>query len=285
MALASGETAQVEVRFASLPPQEEWLASCGADVVQIEVKDVGRFRVGGGREIVIDPVPGVSERNLRIFLLGSAMGALLHQRGLLALHANAVVIDGCAIAFIGRSGAGKSTLAAWFQDRGHPMLADDVCAVRDPQSAAPVVVPGVPRLRLWKDALDRTGRSSSDFDRSFDGFDKFDVPASESGRTAPAALAACYWLDEPDGPTPLQIERVTGAKAVEILIANTYRGAIVPLLGKTAPHLRSCLNLARLVPMHRIARHKDHAQFDAVAAELESHVRELLGEKSIAAAG
>ena len=79
------------------------------------------------RKLSADNVP---DANIRLYLLGSAMGVLLHQRGLLPLHANAVEIDGKAFAFMGASGSGKSTLAAWFHDHGYRIIADDVCAVR-----------------------------------------------------------------------------------------------------------------------------------------------------------
>ena len=69
------------------------------------------------------------------------MGAALHQRGILPLHANAVEIDHRAVAFMGASGAGKSTLAAWFHDQGYPILADDVCVIRADDGAARSPIP------------------------------------------------------------------------------------------------------------------------------------------------
>ena len=107
--------------------------------------DAGRYRIAGGREIIIEPNAGAPDRNVRLFLLGSAFGALLHQRGLLPLHANAVEIDGKAVAFMGPSGAGKSTLAAWFHDRGHRVIADDVCVVGLDTDGRPYAAPGLPR--------------------------------------------------------------------------------------------------------------------------------------------
>ena len=78
----------------------------------LTIPDVAHFSITGGNEIVVEPGSEVPERNVRLFLLGSAFGALLHQRGLLPLHANAIEVDGRAVAFMGKSGAGKSTLAA-----------------------------------------------------------------------------------------------------------------------------------------------------------------------------
>src|SRR5690242_18684681 len=65
------------------------------------VPKVGRYRIQSGSSITVETHPGVPDRNVRLFLLGSAFGALLHQRGMLPLHANAIEIGGKAIAFMG----------------------------------------------------------------------------------------------------------------------------------------------------------------------------------------
>src|SRR3989454_2089338 len=54
------------------------------------------FRSREGREIVVEPAPGVDAGTLRLFLLGPVRAVLLHQRGFLVLHASAVVLDGGA---------------------------------------------------------------------------------------------------------------------------------------------------------------------------------------------
>jgi hypothetical protein len=84
----------------------------------LDVNKVARYRIDDGRRITVEPYPTGSERHIRLYLLGSALGALLHQRRLLPLHANAMDFGGRAVAFMGASGAGKSTMAAWFHDRG-----------------------------------------------------------------------------------------------------------------------------------------------------------------------
>ena len=64
--------------------------------------------------------------DIRVFLLGSCLGALLHQRGVLALHASAIETDQGAVLFMGDSGMGKSTTLQAFIKRGYKMLADDI---------------------------------------------------------------------------------------------------------------------------------------------------------------
>jgi hypothetical protein len=248
---------------------------CEDGATLLTVTDVGRFLIRDGREIVID-APDAPERNVRLFLLGSAFGALLHQRGLMPLHANAVVIEDRAFAFCGHSGAGKSTMAAWFHDRGAPILADDVCVIGFDGDGAPQAYPGIPRLRLWRQALVETGRLADDFERSFDALDKYDVPVSSQNRPDPAPLAAIYLLDR--GAPVLEagtIERLTGVAAVETLVSNTYRGAYLRTIGGTGAHLSACARIARSVPVFRAARLWGFDAFDAEAQRLEAHARSL----------
>lgn len=246
------------------------------DEALLVIPPAGRFLARGGRELVVEPFDGVSPRNLRLYLLGSAFGAILHQRVLLPLHANAVVVEGRAIGFMGHPGAGKSTLAAWFHDRGFDVLADDVCVVTPGPGAAPLAHAGIPRLRLWREALERGGREASDYERSFDDMDKYTVP-TDLERALPAVpLSHLYLLEKAEGEA--SIERLEGSAAVEAMIANTYRGAYVRLMGTTRQHLLACAELARTVPVFRARRRWGYDAFDAEGAALEAHARRVISE-------
>ena len=225
----------------------------------IGIAGVARYSIRGGTEINVAPDPRAASANVRLFLLGSAMGMLLHQRGLLPLHANAVVIDDRAYAFLGRSGAGKSTLAAWFHDRGFAVLSDDVCAIRFDGQGGALISAGLPRLRLWRDALIDSGRDPDDHPASFSGdpeYDKFDVRLAHRGAAALplAGIVALRW-SEIDS-----LEKLSGLAAVEALIANTYRGAYVSLLGQQRDHLQACVRLSRYVPVLAFDRTKGSDQ-------------------------
>jgi hypothetical protein len=220
--------------------------------------NIGRYRIAGGCEIVVEAEPGVPERNVRLFLLGSAFGALLHQRGLLPLHANAVEIGGKAVAFMGPSGEGKSTLAAAFHDRGHRILADDVCVIDLEGGRQPLVRPGLPRLRLWRDSIEQSGRDAAHYDRSYAGdetFEKYDVPLGRSSAvTGPVELAAIYLLAR---DAKLEIAPLTGLPAAEAVFANTYRGAFVSTAKREHSHWAACVRLVQSVPVYRFSRPRD----------------------------
>ena len=233
---------------------------------------VAAYWVSGGSRILVDPDAKAPQRNVRLYLLGSAMGMLLHQRGLLPLHANAIEIDSHAIAFMGPSGAGKSTLAAWFHDHGYRVLSDDVCAVGFEQGLA-VVRPGLSRLRLWDDALAVTGRDEAGFARSFAGdedYRKFDVPIAVEEDDASLTLAAVYVLERGDN---LDVIPLHGAEAIEAVFANTYRGQFVHGAGASRTHWEACVMLVRTVKVFRLTRPWGHDLLDDQIAQIQEHVR------------
>jgi hypothetical protein len=224
------------------------------EALLLTIPNVARYRVEAGAEIIVDAGKDVPERNVRLFLLGSAFGALLHQRGLLPLHANAVEIDGRAVAFMGASGAGKSTLAAWFHDRGFPILADDVCVLRFESNGEPVTQPGLPRLRLWEEVLKATGREASHFPRSYSGdesFNKYDVSARANAAREPRALVAAFLLERGES---FGVEPLNGVSAVQAVFDNTYRGRFLDHTRGHGEHWAKAVQLVRTVPIYRVTR-------------------------------
>lgn len=273
-----GGAADVLIGLGTIPSQPDAPAGLHieGDEALLVIPLAGRFLARGGREMVVEPAAGVSARNLRLFLLGSAFASILHQRGLLPLHANAVVVEGRAIGFMGHPGAGKSTLAAWFHDRGFDVLADDVCVVTAGSNGTPLAHPGIPRLRLWREALEAGGRDASAYERSFDDMDKYTVP-TDLEQTLPAVpLSHLYLLEKAEGEP--SIVRLEGSAAVEAMIANTYRGAYVRPMGRTRQHLLACAELARTVPVYRARRRWGYDSFDVEGAALEAHARRLILE-------
>jgi hypothetical protein len=249
------------------------------EAIRLVIPKVASYLITGGREIVIDPVPGCSERNIRLFLLGSALGGILHQRGLLPLHANAIEIDGRAVAFMGHSGAGKSTMAAWFLDRGSRVLADDVCVVTMDESGRPFAHRGIPRLRLWREAIEVSGRAVEDYELSFDDMDKYNVPTPRPDDAGPLPLDHVYLLRKAEGGAS-GIRRLEGVEAVDALVANTYRGGYVGRIGATRQHLTACLELVRKVPVFAATRIWGFAGFDEQAAALEAHARAQIAARA-----
>ena len=145
----------------------------------LEIPRVARFEVAQGTEIRADPVPGIDPESVRLFLLGSAFGALLFQRGHLVLHGNAIEVDGRCMVCAGASGAGKSTLAAAFARRRYPVV---------PVDARGAALPGLPRIKLWQDAAEWLGIETAGVRRIRPEMAKFNMPLAADGKAAPAPV-------------------------------------------------------------------------------------------------
>lgn len=244
------------------------------------VDNVATYRVPDGTTIEVAIEPGSLSGQVRLFLLGSATGMLLYRRGELPLHANALGVHEQAWAFFGPSGSGKSTLAAWMARQGHKLLADDVCVVRSEPNRPPVVAAGVPRLRLWEDAALREGLDPAGLQPSFPGdpdYRKFDVTLgnSHSAEALPLAMLCLLDVGAEWSVTPL-----IGAAAVEALFANSYRGEMLTALGDPERHWRTCVELARNVPMFRYCRTMDYNAIDREnAAAMERIGSFMMGDR------
>lgn len=119
------------------------IAVSDADTL-LNIPEVARFRVRNGREIRIDAEPDAHPVTVSNYLFGSAISALLYQRGMLLLHGAAFIDGEATVICIGESGAGKSTLAHALLLRGATVLADDIVALSDDGQ----VLPGLNRIKV-----------------------------------------------------------------------------------------------------------------------------------------
>jgi hypothetical protein len=153
------------------------------------------------------------------------------------------------------------------------VLADDVCVVGFDGDGGALAFPGIPRLRLWREALEASGRRTGDYGRSFDEMDKYDVPTQPESALRPLPLSAIYLLRQAEGDDESSIVRLSGVEMVEALVSNTYRGSYLKTIGRTGEHLAACLRVGRRVPVFRAERAWGFERFDEQARFLEAHAR------------
>ncbi|MCP5052924.1 MAG: hypothetical protein GY940_37495 [bacterium] len=238
------------------------------------VDDVARYHVSNGNRIHIDThdSPGVRDSEVRLFLLGSAFGALFHQRGMLPLHAGAVKAGDRCVLFCGNSGSGKSTTAKALMERGYPLLTDDICVIsmEHPQyPGVPVAFPGYPQLKLWEDALEKMGNDFSGYHRVRRLIDKYAVPTPGSFIHYPQPIKQIYFLS-PWEKEQIEISPVTGMKKFNALKRHTYRFQLLEGLGKGGHHFQSTAMVGRHVSTSRVRRPKDLFLLDQLIDALET---------------
>jgi hypothetical protein len=219
----------------------------------LHVDHVACYYVQDGRRVTVMPETGVGADEILLFLMGSAMGALLHQRNVLVLHAGAIAVNGKSVVFSGPSGIGKSTLAAGFHQRGYPFLADDVCAIMT-VNGHPAVIPGFPRLKLWADVLKKLNTDKDELKSVRWGKDleKYFLPV-ESIQDTPVPLKSVFVL-ETTNTDKMEITALKGAEKIDPLIDNTYRLHFLEGLGGKKDHFKQCATVAAKVAVYRTVR-------------------------------
>lgn len=269
--LRSSRTGDVRVRYGSVPnpsiPGALFEAAPGRALFRFD--SVARYSVTDGHDVTIDPARNASHREIRACLFNAAFAALLHQRGVLALHAAAVSVGHRAVLFAGPSGAGKSTLLAALVARGYRMLSDDVAAITLDGAGNPIVHPGVPQMRLWSDAATRVGVDIASLETVELSGAKYIVPAPRHllGRSQP--LDVIYVLEAHDTPE-LRIEPFTGAARFEALRRHTYGRRIMYGLANEVPHFMLTTAVAHRVPILSVKRPRTLDVLDELADRVET---------------
>ncbi len=216
------------------------------------VPGIARFYITNGDSVHVDPEKGASEQSIRLYLLGTCIGALMHQRKRLVIHGNAVRIGNESVIFAGVSGNGKSTLAAALYQRGYQLLTDDL-AVLDENCC---VQPAYPQIKIWQDTADKLGIDTSQLQRIRLQIKKYAYPL-ESHQFCNAALPvkSIYILSTHNRET-VDISPIVGMNKFVPLKNQTYRGGHLEGLGLKPQHLKHCAQLANRASVTKITRPK-----------------------------
>lgn len=239
-----------------------------ADRVLLRIDSAGRYLVAAGREILVDARPDADDADVRLYLLGPALGALLHQRGLLPLHGSAIETPRGAAIFIGPSGHGKSTLAGLFYRRGYRVLADEIAAVNT-EGDGPVLFPGSPCVCLMPDSLARLEMQTRGILRVQPGPEKYRVAVGSQSRAKPVPVQAVYVLSL-DGGTGPELKPLAGFAAARALSRNTYHFRLMRAMGaRGARHFQQVCALAQRVRIVQLTRCRGRWELNALAEVLE----------------
>jgi hypothetical protein len=240
----------------------------------LKIPGAGRYLISGGRDLLIEPEADADPSYVRLFILGSALGLLCQQRGLLPLHASAIELAGQAIAFVGDQGQGKSTLAAHCLAYAPArLLADDTLVVSFDPGGRPLAQPGLPSVKLWRDALSALGRSTDGLRPDWLRADKFHLPVADRLARAAAPLTRVYVLHEDADAGQGRIESMAGAVAAAALIAHTYRVEYLDATEQRRDHFVASTRLAGRVSVCRLKRRRDLTGLPATVAAIVTDLR------------
>ncbi|CAN7294541.1 aldolase [Paenibacillus sp. LjRoot56] len=223
------------------------------DKVIFRVYDTAIFLIQDGNRITISPVNHAEESKIRLYLLGTCMGAILMQRRILPLHGSAIAIDGKAYAIVGHSGAGKSTLASAFINHGYSLLSDDVIPITFDSSDKPMVTPAYPQQKLWQESLTHFGMEASHYDPIFQRETKYTIPVPANFTTETLPLAAVFELVKYDGEQ-VSIQQIPKLTGLSRLFYHTYRQSFLAPLGLMDWHFTTSARMVEHMDIYQLNR-------------------------------
>jgi hypothetical protein len=235
----------------------------------LDIEEVAKYFITDGTKILIERYPEGDDDSIILYLLGSAMGALLHQRGMLPLHGSAIEFNGKSIVFTGPSGIGKSTIAGTFHKHNYCILADDVCVLAFNHEGSPVVLPGYPYLKLWSDSAQILGQDVSRLRKVLPDMNKHKVPLLNSFCQTPVPLSRVYLLDSSENGKP-SIETIQGAAKLSVLLENTYRSNFLLGIGGLQSHFQKCAEVANRIVIKKVIRSDCNFILEELIERLES---------------
>ncbi|MEI4828878.1 aldolase [Bacillus sp. FJAT-53711] len=223
------------------------------NLVMFQIPNTATFCIQDGEKIIVSPIKGSDEDKIRLYILGTCIGALLMQRRILPLHGSVVAINEKAYAFIGDSGAGKSTLASAFLSRGYQLLSDDVIAVTLSQDNIPFVTPSYPQQKLWQESLDKFGMETAHYRPLFERETKFAVPVPFNFLNEQLPLAGVFELVKADKEN-VGLRRIEGLDRLRTLFHHTYRNSLIPRLDLMEWHFTNSTSIVNKIDMFQLWR-------------------------------
>lgn len=239
--------------------------------VLINTYSVAKILVSDGKTMIVEPRKGALDIEIRLLLFGWGMGALLHQRKFLPLHAGVISTGDECVVFCAQSGTGKSTLLSAFLKKGYQLIDDNIAAIRMNNGSA-FVWPGYPEIKLMNDAL--THLKDEPFPvrgqvlrRSL----KFAVNVSSQFYDSPSPVKKIYVIKRDD--SILKVNQLKGGTLFHSLAENTFCLQYAKGMGIVAENFNLIRCLAECAPVCEVRYSTQFVSPDNLAEALEKDFR------------
>lgn len=219
-------------------------------------------------EIIINPKTGLNLNFLKFLLFGYVFAILLHLRGRLVLHANAINMNNTAIVISGVSGIGKSTISFAFHQKGYKLLCDDVLSIKIGKKCQ-TVYPGFPRIKLWPDVIQNFEEDPGMIPKIHNKTSKRFYNISGNFSDIEKQIKTIYFIKETGN---IGIEKIKPQKAIIELIKGSY---CFKLLNKSelSENLRQCSAIVNKVPVKILEIEKSYKNLNKLVEIIEKDIQ------------
>lgn len=241
-----------------------WQSAPGQTLLTID--NVARYLVNHNDEIIIEPEPSTKESDIRVYLLGSVLGVILHAKEILVLHSSVIQTKKGAVLFMGKSRAGKSTLLGTFLKRGYSMLADDKAGIIVDENGVAQALSAFPMARITKETVNSINFPADEKYYNPD-LRKYFFPV-ESFCREPQKIYAAYSINA-NNQAEIKLAKLESFELFEILTRHIYRRRFVNLPEVKKVNFNTLGVLAKQAKITKVIRPDDVSRIEELANIIE----------------
>ncbi|MDD4083543.1 MAG: hypothetical protein WC162_02065 [Sphaerochaetaceae bacterium] len=188
------------------------------DTIYVDAPSIARYFVKNKSDVVVEPYLDSDETLIGLFFVHLVMVFIVKEKDQLLFHGSALTLPASSASCIllGSKGAGKSTLAAALTKLGCKVLCDDLIQVIQ----GPVVQPGIPIIKLFKDSYKAITKKEDVENVQFDGQGKIHVQVNHT--IQPSSLRTICIIEKKD-ISKIEIKEITGGQKLQNIIPHIIK--------------------------------------------------------------
>ena len=212
----------------------------------LQIENVAFYKIQNGAQIYVCPHPISDPDSIQLFLNGSVLGAVLHQRGIMPFHGSSFIFKNQGVLICGNSGVGKSSVVAAFcQDEGR-LVNDDITPICFDKEHI-MMIPLSTKVKLWDDAISLLQLDKTDLKKIRPSLNKYYVPEITREENIQPLLHTLIVL-RTHNQSHFEIKRPQGIERFNYLRHNIYRKVYLKGMPQTEKkYFRQLLTAANLL--------------------------------------
>jgi len=230
------------------------------------------FIIKNCEEIIINPQTGLKESFLRLLFLGYVLPILLHLKGRLVLHANAVTMNDGAVVLLGNSGVGKSTISLALHKKGYYLLSDDVLSIKVNGENYQTVYPGFPRIKLFPKVIKKMKENPESMPNINFYNDKRSYNVLDNFFNVKKSLKAIYSIKK---GSETVIDQINSHEALMELIRSSYCFKFFEK-NELSENLKQCSTVINNVPMKRLKVKHSFKELNNLVEIIENELNDII---------
>lgn len=235
------------------------------------IENVGRYQITNGNKITIEYLPNTDLEEIRKYILGSALGLLLFQRNIIALHGSSIVINNNAIIISGNIGAGKTSTTLSLVNKGYSFLTDDVASVIKDINGTYNVHHCIPYQKLCLNTIESLGYDKNKLIQIDKIKNKYYSPEIINFTKEPKKLKSLFYLTTSNNLTTVSCSEVFGVEKFKLILSNIFRKELIPNELIKGNYIKEVLNLSKNISVYKITRPKNGNNVEKIVNIIEKY--------------